>query len=180
MSQLTPVNWVFENNDVLPDLYPDALEYKIFKGEKLVYSTKLFNRNGCVVLDENTKLPSLDVGKYTVVVNSFYHSSQIKTTTLTITKAKTTLKAPNVINKYKKSQYFKVNIKLKGKPVKNIKINLKIYTGKKYKNYIVKTDNNGIAKFNTKNLKIGKHKVIITSKNNNYAINGKSQITIKR
>jgi hypothetical protein len=38
-----------------------------------------------------------------------------------------------------------------------------VFTGKKYNTYTVKTNKKGLAKINTKSLKIGKHKVIISS-----------------
>ena len=91
------------------------------------------------------------------------------------------VKAPKVSFKYKKSKYFKVTIKHKKtkKPIKGLKIKLKVYTGKKYKVYKIKTNKKGVAKLKTKKLKCGKHKVIITSLNKNYVINKKSLIKIK-
>jgi hypothetical protein len=62
----------------------------------------------------------------------------------------------------------------------NVKIKIKVFTGKKYKTYSVKTNKKGIAKINTKKLKIGNHKVIISSGNKNYSISGKSLIKIKK
>ena len=58
------------------------------------------------------------------------------------------------------------------------KVLLKIKIDKKI--YKVKTNSKGIAKVNTKKLKVGKHKVSIASGNVNYAIKGKSVIKIKR
>jgi hypothetical protein len=54
-----------------------------------------------------------------------------------------------------------------------------VYTGKKVKKYIVKTNKKGIATINTKNLKRGSHKVVITSKNSNYDVYKKLKIVIK-
>ncbi len=101
--------------------------------------------------------------------------------TIKITKAKTIVKAPKVTAKYKKSKYFKVTIKNKAnnKAVSKIKVKIKVYTGKKYKTYTVKTDKKGVAKINTKKLKRGKHKVVISSGNSNYIISKKSSIRIK-
>ena len=80
-------------------------------------------------------------------------------------------------NKYKKSKYFKVTVKNKAtkKVVKNTYVKIKIDK----KTYKIKTNSKGIAKFNTKKLKIGKHKVTITSANVNYQMSAKSTITIK-
>lgn len=105
-----------------------------------------------------------------------------KTITVKIAKAKTTVKAPKVTAKVKKSKYFKVTVKNKAtkKAVSNVKVKIKVYTGKKYKTYTVKTNKKGIAKINTKKLKVGKHNVVIGSGNSNYKISAKSLITIKQ
>ena len=100
------------------------------------------------------------------------------TTTIKISQAKTIISAPKITSKYKKTKYFKVVIKHKStkKPVKKTYVKIKIDK----KTYKVKTNSKGIAKLNTKKLKIGKHKVIITSGNSNYKMSGKSTIIIKR
>lgn len=105
----------------------------------------------------------------------------LKTITLKITKAKTIVKAPKVKYKLKKSKYFKITIKHKTtkKAFSGLKLKLKIYTGKKFKTYTVKTNKKGLAKFNTKKLKRGKHKVIISSGNQNAKVSKKSSIIIK-
>ena len=105
-----------------------------------------------------------------------------KPNTPPVEKIKTFVKAPKITNKFKKSKYFKVTIKNKAtkKVIPKIKVKIKVFTGKKYKTYILKTNKNGMAKINTKNLKIGKHKVLITSANAKYIISAKSQITIKK
>lgn len=102
-------------------------------------------------------------------------------TTVKITKAKTVVTAPKVTAKYKKSKYFKVTVKNKvsKKAASKIKVKIKVYTGKKYKTYTVKTNKKGVAKLNTKKLKRGKHKVVISSGNSNYIISKKSSIRIK-
>jgi len=66
---------------------------------------------------------------------------------------------------YKKNSYFKVKVKEDdtNKPLKNIKVKIKVFTKSKSKTYTIKTNSKGIAKFNTKILKKGDHKVIVTS-----------------
>lgn len=105
----------------------------------------------------------------------------LKKTTLKVTKAKTIVKAPKVKFKYKKSKYFKVTLKNKEskKAMTGIKLKLKVYTGKKFKTYKVKTKKKGIAKFNTKKLKRGNHKVKILSENKNVRISKTSSIRIR-
>lgn len=105
----------------------------------------------------------------------------LTTTTLTVKKTKAIVKAPKVKFKYKKSKYFKVTLKHKStkKPMTGIKLKLKVYTGKKYKTYTVKTNKKGVAKFNTKRLSYGKHKVKVISGNKNVILSKKSVIRIR-
>ena len=105
----------------------------------------------------------------------------LTTTTLKVKKTKAIVKAPKVKFKYKKSKYFKVALKHKStkKPMSGIKLKLKIYTGKKYKTYTVKTNKKGVAKFNTKRLSYGKHNVKVMSGNKNVILSKKSVIRIR-
>ena len=90
--------------------------------------------------------------------------------------------AKKLTAKHKKSKYFKVTVKNKAtkKAVKKIVLKVKVFTGKKAKTYKIKTNDKGVAKLNTKKLKIGNHKVVISSGNGNYVINKKSTILIKK
>ena len=125
---------------------------------------------------------SLKVGKHKIRITPYEYKDYIamkpSDVTIKIYKAKTTVKAPKVTGKYKKTKYFKITIKNKAtkKAVKNIYVKVKISK----KTYKIKTNPKGIAIFNIKKLKIGKHKVTITSGNTNYQISAKSTITIKK
>ena len=123
------------------------------------------------------------LGKHKVEVTSLSKYYEVKklTTYLTRNKAKTTVKAPKVTSKYKKSKKFSLTVKNKasGYKVANIKVKIKVYTGKKSKTYIVKTDKKGVASINVKKLKKGTHKVKITSADKNYSISKTSKIIIK-
>ena len=64
---------------------------------------------------------------------------------------------------YGSGKYFKVKAtdsKTK-KPAGNVKMILKVYTGKKYKKVSLTTDSNGVAKYSASKLSIGKHKIIV-------------------
>ena len=130
--------------------------------------------------DYNSKFYDYNSNYFIFPVSTWKVGTYTKDATfkITVLKAPTTVKAPKVIAKYKKSKYFKVTVKHKTtkKAVKNTYIKLKI--GKK--TYKVKTNSKGIAKFNTKKLKVGTHKVTITSGNANYKISAKSQIKVKK
>lgn len=90
----------------------------------------------------------------------------VSTASAASTKATLKVSAPKVTNEYKKSQAFKVTVKNKktGKAMNSVKVNIKVYTNKKYKTYNVKTNKKGIATINTKKLTKGTHKVIIKIK----------------
>ena len=98
-----------------------------------------------------------------------------------VKKIATKTEADIVAFKYKSNNYFKVEVEDRYDddiPIKNVKVKLKIYTGSKSKTYIVKTNSRGIAKFNTKNLNPGSHKVVITSADERYKISKVSKIII--
>ena len=121
-------------------------------------------------------------GKHKVEITSLsrYFNAKKITTYIIVKKAKTIVKAPTVKAKYKKSKKFKVTVKLdRYNPLAKVKIKIKVYTGKKSKTYKVKTNRKGVASINTKKLKRGTHKVVISSLNKNYSISKKSKIIIK-
>ena len=147
-------------------------------------TTKTYYKNLLKEEFENVQfsLSKLPVGKYKVKIylESKYFKAKPLTTKITVKKAKTTVKAPKVTAKYKKSKKFSVKVKHKitGKSVKNINLKIKVYTGKKSKTFTVKTNKKGVAKISTKKLRRGAHKVVITSKDKNYIVNKKSSIKI--
>lgn len=159
-----------------------SLKVLVYTGSKYVTHSVETNSKGVATI----KVSTLSIGSHKVVIkaDNDFNSYAIKqvSTTVKVAKAKTTVKAPKVTNKYKKSKYFTVTIKNKAtkKVVKSIKVKVKVYTGKKYKTYTIKTNSKGVAKLNTKKLKVGSHKVVIYSGNAKYTISAKSTIKIKR
>ena len=156
--------------------------FKVYTGKK--YKLYYYNADNENRAEAYFRISSvLSVGKHKIVImpNSKYSTFPKKTFTLTVKKAKTTVKAKKMTAKYKKSKYFKITVKNKasGKIVPKLKIKVKVFTGKKYKVYVLKTDKKGVAKLNTKKLKRGNHKVEITSKSKNYDVSKKSSIKIK-
>lgn len=159
--------------------YSDDLTviFKVFTGKTCKTYSKNTDSNGNVVF----KIPKkLEAGNHKIQV--ILGKKVIKTTSIAIQKARTVVKAPKVVNKFKKSEYFKATIKNKEtkKLLSNVKVKIKLYTGKKFKTYTVKTNKKGIVKINTKTLKKGTHKVVISSANSNYKISAKSAIKIKK
>lgn len=153
---------------------------KLYKGRKLVKTFNLKTDNkGKASIKVSGLAPSTYAVKTTFSDKSYYFSDY--SNFITVTKIPTTVKAPKVVNKFKKSKYFKITVKHKKtkKTIKGLKLKIKVYTGKKYKIYKLKTNKKGVAKLNTKKLKRGSHKVVITSGNSNYKVSAKSTIKIK-
>lgn len=98
-------------------------------------------------------------------------------------KIKTDVDADPVIVKHKKNSYFKIKVEDRyddDVPISKVKLKVKIGTGSKAKTYNVKTNSYGVAKINTKNLKIGTHKVVISSADKKYSISKKSKIIVTK
>lgn len=157
------------------------LTVNIYTGSKYITKTLTTDARGIATFAAASKLA---IGTHKVVITSTninYSISEI-TSSIKVSKAKTIVTAKKLTAKHKKSKYFKVTVKNKAtkKAVKNIVLKVKIFTGKKSKIYKIKTNSKGIAKLNTKKLKIGKHNVVISSGNNKYTINKKSKIVIKK
>ena len=141
------------------------LVLKVYTGKKYKKFIKTTDSKGIAKLYAST----LSIGSHKVTVNvkdSKLYISKKKTSLIKISKAKPIISASNKTSYYKESKKYKIIIKNKEskKPMKNIKVLIKVYTGKKYKQYSLKTDENGTVGFNMKSLNKSKHKVIITVK----------------
>lgn len=164
-------------NNPIPNVY---YKLRVYTGEEYEDYDIESNENGIAKF----KTSLLSVGTHKVVitdVDDFIDASSI-TSSIKINKAKTVINAPKVTTTYNKNSYLKVIVKNKAinKVVSGLKLKLKVYTGKKYKTYTVKTNSKGVAKFKTNKLGVGTHKVIISTSNKNYAVNSKSSIVIKK
>ncbi len=131
------------------------------------------------------KISGISAGSHIVYIGSGSNSAKANVikSSIKLYKAQTTVYAPKVINKYKASKYFKVKITNKNtkKVVSSLTLKIKVYTGKKYKTYTVKTNSKGIVNLNTKYLSKGTHKVVIKSGNTNYSVSRSGYlIAIKR
>lgn len=81
----------------------------------------------------------------------------------------------------KKSSKLKVTIKNSQTklPIKKTQFTVKIYTGKKYKTYKMKTNDNGIFKISMKKFSRGNHKINVYLSTNSYYINKKISFRIR-
>ena len=166
-----------KSNETNSTLNGFKLTIKIFTGKKYKTYEAVTKSNGIATFKTPAKLAA---GKHKVEITTKDLAN--KKVTVKVNKAKTTVSAPKVTNKFRKSKYFKVTVKNKAtkKLVSNVKVKVKVYTAKNYITKTIKTNSKGIAKLNTKSLKIGKHKVVISSGNSNYKISAKSTIIIKK
>lgn len=90
-------------------------------------------------------------------------------------KIRTIANTPKVTKKAVKT---KITYKANGKAVKKLKVEVKVYTGKYYKLYKLKTNKKGIIKFKTKYLTKGKHKIVFKSLNKKYSLKNTFKIRI--
>ncbi len=157
------------------------LKLKVYTGKKYKTATITTASNGIAKYN----VGNLAIGTHKVVVSSASTTlitAKSKTSSIKITKASYSIIAPKVMHAYKTSGTFRVTVKNKasGKVLKGVKVSIKVYTGKKYKIYTVKTNAKGIASLSTKALSKGTHNVVVSIKaNKNYkASSAKSSIKI--
>lgn len=127
-------------------------------------------------------LSKFSIGNHTVKISSKDPKVVFSTVsrTITINKAHTIVSAPGVTYQKGTNNYFRVTVthETSGNLLSGLKITLKIYTGSNYNLYNVTTNSNGVASFNTKNLSVGNHSVVISSANSNYYVTASSYIKI--
>ena len=161
-------------------VYDAKINIKIF-----VSKNRYYNYNGNTGMNGQLKLllDSLKPGTYKVEVSgadSNNFEAKKVTSKIVIKKAPAKLTPKKLTAKKGKNKYFKVTVKNKKtkKVIKGVKVKVKVYTGKKAKTYKIKTNSKGIAKLSVKKLKVGKHKVVVTSANK-YVVAKKAKSTIK-
>lgn len=157
------------------------IAFKIYKNDKLVDTQDDFSTGDDGYVYYSTE--SLNAGKYTVKYEiadkNTYQASAISSK-LTVKKIKYTIKVKRHTGE------LDIFVKKNKKPA-NIKLKVKIYTGKKYKTIYLKSGHNkklskykGFCAFATNDLKVGKHKVIITAANKNYQASKKTFIKVTK
>ena len=158
------------------------INLKIFTGKKSKTVTLKTDSNGIAKYD----VSQLDVGSHKIVIANAekYCEGAQKTVTAKISKAKLNIQAPEITTDANTSKSFKITVKNKetGKAMKNIKVNVKVYTGKNYKTYNLKTNSNGQSSISTQGMSVSAHNVAISVKadKNINAATSKSTITINQ
>ena len=104
-------------------------------------------------------------GTYKVVISSNDKGYSAKALTSQIKVAKCPIVMTPTALSVKKGSNFKVKVTNKNnkKVLSNVNVRVKIYTGKKYKTYTIKTNSKGIASLKI-GQKVGKHKIVLTPK----------------
>ncbi len=123
---------------------------------------------------------TLKPGTYKVVVSDYDKGYTAKAVTSRIKVSKSPIKIAPTALKVKKGKYFKVKVtSTKSKKVlSGVKVKVRVYTGKKYKTYTIKTNKKGIASLKIKQ-KVGKHKVVLTPYQTKYYTAKKVTKTLK-
>ena len=138
---------------------------KVYSGKKYKKITAATDSNGIAKYYASNFV----IGSHKVAINvkdSKKFLSKMKYSSIKISRAKLKISAPKITGYYKESKKYKIAVKNREskKPMKNIKVMIKVFTGKKYKKYTLKTDKKGIVSFNMKSLPKGKHNVVINIK----------------
>ena len=141
------------------------VKLQVYTGKKAKTVTVTTGSDGIAKYDTS----KLSIGTHKVVVSNAqtsYFTGAKKTSSIKISKASYNIVAPKVTNAYKQSAKFTIKVKNKasGKAVSGVKLTVKVYTGKKYKSYSLKTNSKGEATINTKALSKGSHKIAISTK----------------
>lgn len=157
-------------------IHSGKVNIKVYISKNRYYNlTGYTNANGIVQFKITYK-----PGTYKVVVNDNDKGYTAKSVTSQIKVSKSPIKIAPTTLKVKKGKYFKVKVtSTKSKKVlSGVKVKVKVYTGKKYKTYTIKTNKKGIASLKIKQ-KVGKHKVILTPAQTKYYSAKKVTKTLK-
>ncbi len=168
-----------KNSKTKKPIYDAKVNIRIY-----ISSSQYYNYNGNTGYNGQLKLLiDLKPGTYKVEIrgaDSKDYTAKMLTSKIVVKKAPTKLIPTKLTAKKGVKKFFKVTVKntKTKKVIPTIKIKIKVYTGKKSKTYTVKTNKKGIAYFNVKSLKVGTHKVVVTSANK-YCVAKAAKSTIK-
>lgn len=122
------------------------------------------------------KVSGLAVGNYVLRVTTTPdkdHNSIEKDLPVTVKKATAVIKASKVTVAYKKGSLWQITVvdSKSGKPIANMKLTMKVFTGKKYKTVEVTTNSKGVATYQTRKLAKGTHKIVVSGSHPGYNFN---------
>lgn len=121
--------------------------------------------------------------KVTATIPSDIGGASAVLSNIRIARAPATISPSKLNTKFQANKYFKVkviNSKTK-KGIAGVKLQLKVFTGKKAKKVTVTTASNGVASYNAAKLKVGGHKVKVSIASKQVSAKAKtSKITVKK
>ncbi|MDO5823911.1 hypothetical protein [Methanobrevibacter sp.] len=147
-------------------IYDGKLNIRIY-----ISPYKYYNYNGNTGGNGQLKLLiDLNPGTYKVEVrgaDAKDFSVKKVSSKIVVLKAPTKLTPAKITAKKGTNKNFKVTVKntKTNKVIPGVKVKVKVYTGKSYKTYTIKTNSKGIAYLNVKSLSVGNHKVVVSSAN---------------
>ena len=147
------------NTKTQKPIYGGKVNIKVFISKNKYYNLiGTTDGNGLVYLKV-----TYNPGTYKVVISSADKGYSAKALTSQIKVTKSPIKMAPTALKVKKGNYFKVKVtSTKSKKVlSGVKVKVKVYTGKKFKTYTIKTNKKGIASLKITQ-KVGKHKVVLS------------------
>jgi hypothetical protein len=137
---------------------------------------EIVGQSNAVVRYANNRITvsNLNPGSYTLRVESIpdgNHNVDVKYISVTVNKASAKIVAFKKTVALKKGSWTVKVLDSNNKPIKNIKVTLKVYTGKKFKTVTLTTNSNGEATYKTKKLSKGNHKVVVSIEHAGYKAN---------
>ena len=119
---------------------------------------------------------NLAVGTYTLRVTTIPdddHFSVDGDLKVTVKKATAVIKAEKLTVAYKKGSMWTINLinSKTNKPISNMKLSVRVFSGKKSKIITVQTNSKGEASYQTKGLSKGNHKVVVSATDGRYNFN---------
>ena len=165
----------FGGENYIEPLYNSTIKLRVYTG------TKYKDYYGTIANDgiASIKIAKLSLGSHKIDI--YVANKKRATSSIKVTKAKAKVLAPSKIVKFKKNTNFKIKVlDSLNNPIKNIRLKVNVFSVNKSKTYAVKTNSKGLAKLRINNLTLGKHKLVITTKNKNYKINKSSMIWVRK
>lgn len=126
--------------------------------------------------NDELNVSGLNVGEYTLIATTTpdeFHNAVDGVLKITVKKSTAVISAEKTTVALKKSTYWSIKLvdSQTKKPISGMKLTLKVYTGKKYKTAHVTTNSKGEAKYQTKSLAQGSHKIVVSAKDSGYTFN---------
>ncbi|WP_407376152.1 hypothetical protein [Methanobrevibacter sp.] len=157
------------------------LSLKVYTGKK--YKTVKITTNSAGVAKYDPS--SLKIGTHKVIIKTadrYTDDLGQKTTSIKLSKAKLSIQAPKITTDVNTTKTLKITVKNKEtqKAMKNVKVTVKVYTGKQFKTFNLKTNANGQVTVSSASLSNCTHDVVISVKGDSKIAkaSAKSSITV--